>query len=343
MPSRLQESLKEKVQARLRSSDNLVTRNVVIHMSEILNEETLKMDKALKIEIVDAGANMGKMPTAATTETGGTNTSPQPGVDAAHLISLKLADMTSVKVKNFVEKLVNVYVVSICCGDVQHFLEFDTIEKRDDWGNGLRSLHHAYQWAHKRTEAKTDERKLHLIKTINLQLPRAGCIISMDIETAGGRKAELDVLDNKDKYSSESCKELTHDFVLQNFVVPAEGASLYRFIRSVLSRLLMERETNLILGEMDSCRYNKVTEGLAVQTTGAAGKSSTASQVRMALHTAEEKLRDLALCIAERIGKHGPSAQLLVDILLRSIEKTKIYNRMAFAVNFGKSGEEIEF
>jgi len=336
MPSRLQESLKEKVKARLRSSDNLVTRDVVIHMSEILNEETLKMDKALKIEIVDPDA-MARVPTTATTETTVTTGSASKPVDQAHLLSLKLRDMTDVKVKNFVEKLVNVYVVSVCCGDVQHFLEFETVEKRDDWGNGLRSLHHAYQWAHKRTEAKTDEQKLHLIKTINLQLPRPGCIISMDVETAGGRKAELDVLDKKDKYSSDACKELTHDFVLQNFVVPAEGASLYRFIRSVLSRLLMERETNIILGEMDSYRYNKVTEGLAAE------KGANGSQVRMQLHTAQESLRDLAEHVTERIGKHGPSSQLLVDILLRSIEKTKIYNRMAFAVNFGKSGEEIEF
>jgi len=334
MPSRLQESLKEKVQCRLRSSTNLTSRDVLIHMSEKLNDETLKNEKVLKLEIVAPQKDEGD-PASVTTPKEGKKEKKEAVVK--QMITLRLGDITDVKVKNFVEKMVNVFVVSISCGNVQHFLEFETADKRDDWGNGLRSLHHAHQWANKRTEAKTDSRKLHLIKTIQLELPRPGCIISMNIETAGGRKAELDVADREDKYDSAQCKELTHDFILQNFIVPAEGASLYRFIRSVLSRLLMERETNAILGEIEAFRYNKVTE--APGHHGAV----PASQIRMLLHTADEKLRDLAGVVPDRIGRHGPSSQLLVDILLRTIEKTKIYNRMAFAVNFGQQGEDVEF
>lgn len=329
MPSRLQESLKEKVKVRLRSSDYLTTRDVQLHMSEMLNEETMKNDKVLKIEV--------QMP-----EMSEKDKTKKASDFAQNMMHIRLCDITSVKVKNFVEKLINVYVVSVTCEDVQYFLEFETQEKRDDWGNGLRSLHHSHQWANKRTEAKTDARKLHLIKAINLKLPAPGCIISMEIETAGGRKADLDIPDAKERFNSSACKELTHDFVLQNYIVPAEGASLYRFIRSVLSRLLMERETNVILGELDSFRYNKVTEGCA-HRPGGKDQTSNASEVRMLLHTAEERLRDLAGAVPERIGRHGPSSQLLVDILLRSIEKTKIYNKMAFAVNYGNSGEELEY
>merc|ERR1719326_2602571 len=172
-----------------------------------------------------------------------------------------------VKVKNFVEKLDNIYVVSITEskadeGSVQHFLEYDAADKRDDWGNGLRSLHHAHQWMNQRNQTKEDKHKLHLIKTINLLLPREGMILSMEIETAGGTKDTLDIVDSKEKgYGSQYCKEKTEDFIKKNWIVPAEGASLYRFIRSVISRILMERETNTIITEIDTYRFNKVMEG----------------------------------------------------------------------------------
>lgn len=331
MPSRLQETLKEKVKVRLRSSQKLVSRDVQIHLAEKLADEPpFQAEKVVQIEILK-------------NDEGGAPTDSAEVQGTGEKILLPLSHVADVKVKNFVEKLVNVYVVSITCdladgsggsNPVQYFLEFDSAEKRDDWGNGLRSLYHAHQWVNKRTEAKSDLRKLHLIKAINLQLPRPGCILSMEIETAAGRKAPLDVEDKKDKYSSEKCKELTQDFVMQNFIVPAEGASLYRFIRSVISRMLMERETNTIISEIDTQRFNKILEN---------HRSAEHAEVRKVLRVAEAQLRELAGAVPDRIGRHGPASQLLVDILLRSIEKTKIYNRMAFAVNYGQSGEELEF
>jgi len=323
MPSRLQETLKEKVKVRLRSSKTLISRDVQIHLAEKLAEvHPFQAEKVVQIEILkseEGAAAADKTDEAQST---------------GEKINIALSRVADVKVKNFVEKLINVYVVSITCDEVQYFLEFDSQEKRDDWGNGLRSLYHAHQWVNKRTEAKSDLRKLHLIKAITLQLPRPGCILSMEIETAAGRKAPLDVEDKKDKYSSDKCKELTQDFVMQNFIVPAEGASLYRFIRSVISRMLMERETNTIISEIDTQRFNKILEN---------HRSAEHGEVRKLLRLAEAQLRELAGAVPDRIGRHGPASQLLVDILLRSIEKTKIYNRMAFAVNYGQSGEELEF
>jgi hypothetical protein len=297
-------------------------------MAEQLDEGTLKALKVLQVEIKKPEEKDADKAAQA-----------NPEERKTEKFCIKLADITDVKVKNFTEKLYNVWVVAITCDEVQHFLEFETAEKRDDWGNGLRSLHHAHQWMSKRSESKADNKKLHLIKAINLQLPREGCLLSMEIETAVG-KENLDILDKKEAYSSAACKEKTHDFILHNFIVPAEGASLYRFIRSVISRILMERETNTILGEIDSFRFNKVVEGRRVT---AADGTQNVSEVRGLLHDAEAKLRDLALSVSDRIGRHGPSSQLLVDILLRSIEKTKIYNRMAFAVNYGSTGEDMEF
>lgn len=332
MPSRLQETLKEKVRARHRSSVNLTTRDVLIHMTDKSDLLTNKSIKVLEVEIMQQQDHP-----AANAEQG--------FADSADKFAIKLEMITEVKVKNFVEKMTNVYIVAVTCEEeqeqgtlkVQHFLEFESLEKRDDWGNGLRSLHHSFQWLNKRTETKADSKRLHMIKAINLQLPKAGCLVSMEIETAAGKKAELHVADDKKDYSSDACKELTSDFILQNFIIPGEGASLYRFIRSVISRLLMERETTVILGEIDASRFNKVLEARNLATSSKAN-SANASEVKNALHVVEGTLRDLAGAVPDRIGKHGPSSQLLVDILLRSIEKTKIYNKMAFTINYGDSG-----
>jgi hypothetical protein len=253
---------------------------------------------------------------------------------------VKLKDISHVKVKNFMEKTSPVHVVSLTTedankGDVQYFLEFDSPEVRDDWGNGLRSVHHAHQWMNRKNDSKkSDERKYHMIKAVNLLLPLDGQIVSMEIESAAGKKDKLVIEDNPAKYDSATCKQKTEDFIQNNFIVPAEGASLYRFIRSLVSRLLMERETNTILAEIDKHRFNKICEA----KFGTATKANM-NEVRNLLHEAEEALRNLSDALPARIGKHGPASQLLIDIMLRSIEKTKIYNRMAFAVNFGESVE----
>lgn len=315
----------------LRSSNDLNSQKVQMNMTEKVNEVTLKNERLLQFHTVTEDDGVKKKHRDKDTE--------DEKEKKTNILNIKIADITDVKVKNFTEKLTQIFVVSLTAHGIQYFMEFETIDKRDDWGNGLRSLHHAHQWAQKPVESEKNTRKLHLIKQIILQKPRylerygSNSIVSMDIELASGDKVSLDIPETR--YDSDNCKEITNDCVFQNNIIPAEGASLYRFVRSVISRMLMERETNNIIVEIDKQRYAEVMRGHTVS-------AANASTIRGLLHTADDELRHLAGAVPGRIGKHGPSSQLLVDILLRSIEKTKIYNKMAFTCNYGV-GEELDF
>lgn len=327
MPSRLQESLKEKVAVTLRSSNDLTSKKVQLYLADKINEVTLKNERVLLFSrVAEEHEDHKKKKGEAENE------------KQAHELTITISEIIEVKPKNFVEKLIQVWVLSITCtaketdGEaVQHFLEFEHIEKRDDWGNGLRSLHHAHTWANKPMDTRKDLRKLHLIKKITLVKPRqvgrlnCNSIVSMDIELGNGDTVPLDIPEKK--FDSETCKEITNDCVFQNSIVPAEGASMYRYVRSVISRVQMEKETNAIISEIDTQKYAEVTKGHQISL-------ANASTIRTLLHTAESNLKELAKNVPGRIGKHGPSSQLIVDILLRSIEKTQVYNKFAYTCNF---------
>jgi len=129
------------------------------------------------------------------------------------------------------------------------------------------------------------------------------------------------------KTDSASCKELVSDFVMQNFIVPAESASLYRLVRSLLSRVNIEKQADGLIKEIDLLRYPRLIEGC-----------TTPTEVRNLISDADKKLHHLREEVQKRIGAHGPAAEMICMILERNIEKTRHHNRMAFATRYGADG-----
>lgn len=239
------------------------------------------------------------------------------------------------------------------CSEQVLFL-FGTLEERDTWQDGLHSMLSDIQ--HYSTAEPRKDMKLRLIRDIEELLPERDDLVRFAVtvgdESDGGtktpsrlifrvpkaayekeqaerRRLSGDTKDKTQKYHSELCKELVEDFVLHNFVIPAESVSLYRYVRSILNRLSMEAETIAITNEMDKLRLNE-----------SATQRMHPSEMKRKVKEREEKLTKLRKSLSERIGSHGPGASLIIKVLERSIDKTTYYNQYLRHAILGTSGAD---
>jgi len=268
-------------------------------------------------------------------------------------ITIPLDEICDAKAREYTEKLQNVNGILVVRSSPatqkeptlseQVLFLFENPDERENWYDGLKSMLSATQWS------APDDPKLHklrLIKKVAEHIPREDELIRCEVtigESAVGketaimlrvpkaayqneqaewreqrRKGEIEKRsqDKKKTYRSDLCKELVQDFVLQNFIFPAEGVSLYRYIRSLINRLTMEQETAAITEEMDKLRWNSA-EYVNMHVT----------QKKAKMDDDEMKINILRKSLRERIGTHGPAAPLIIRVLERSIDKTKHYNQ----------------
>jgi hypothetical protein len=169
-------------------------------------------------------------------------------------------------------------------------------------------------------------RKLQLVKHIALGMPDKTPgkeeMVKLTLKLPDGKQADLVIYEKK--YDSATCKEIVSDFVMHNYIIPAEAASIYRYVRSIISRLVMERETTAISNEMAALRYPKVIE-----------KCANPTDVRSIIGGADKALAELGATLASRLGSHGPGAEVIQSICKRNIEKSRHHNRMCFATHYG--------
>merc|ERR1712157_943 len=90
----------------------------------------------------------------------------------------------------------------------------------------------------------------------------------------GDETVTLDVKEHQT--SSEDCKRVVQEFVHKYGVLKAETTSLYRYVRSVVQRALMERETEAIVNEISAqhldhalvhLRQAAIARGVNVETS----------------------------------------------------------------------------
>jgi hypothetical protein len=265
-------------------------------------------------------------------------------------VTIPLEEIVDIKAYDYAEKKKNMFGIMVIrsCLETQNeptlfeqvLLLFDGIDERDTWHDGLKSLLSSKHWPEAEPASKA---KLRLIKKVVEVTPEENQVISCEITLAESALGKEEALmfsvpkaayekerkeirqrgkegiearaQEKKKYRSDLCKELVQDFVLQNFVIPAEGVSLYRYIRSLINRLSMEQETIAITKEIDNLRWNPAEHVQMVML-----------QKRHKLDDDEKKLTDLRNSLRDRIGTHGPAASLVIRVLERSIDKTKSFN-----------------
>merc|ERR1712187_597001 len=94
-------------------------------------------------------------------------------------------------------------------------------------------------------------------------------------------------------------------------ILPSEGTSLYRLVRSVVQRVQVEKETREIVEEISQQHLDAL-----VKQQG----PGTAVNRKRLVEEADARLTKLANDIPHRIGEQGTGAQIVSKILLRNVE-----------------------
>jgi len=110
------------------------------------------------------------------------------------------------------------------------------------------------------------------------------------------------------------------NFVEDNFILQTETMSLFRYMRTVVQRALMEKEVATMISDINSQSLRKLMENRGKLEPGVLGDDE--------LHAAAEKRLDVLLAqLPERIGQSS-GAPVVTQVLRRNIEKMKLMNGM---------------
>jgi len=235
---------------------------------------------------------------------------------------IAVPDVQLVKTKEFMEsEHKKLFMLSIHhgSGGLRHTsFQFDTLENRNAWDHGLRSLMSGAVQSAKGTEVKVPGAKYVPIKAIALQNPRPGQLVSIGVDLGG---KQVDLVVSEKLASSDDCKRLATEFVEQNVILPTETTSLYRYIRSVVQRAQMESEVVKLVHEINAQNFDEVSKSRSGQLT--------AEDSQQILNSTRERLATLASEIPDRVGQHGSGATIVSQVLKRNIDKMKLINEMA--------------
>jgi len=365
MPTRLVESLREKkVIVQMRTSDCLITKLVMIHLDSFSKDADLKNGPTVRaINIGVLSEDHAKTQAEEKANTVGKKNVERNDVEPKPLYIdiLPVDEIYDVKARDYTERLTNFFTIQVIrenqklkqepMGFEQVMFIFESVDDRDTWKDGLTSLISHQKWNRYVPKPPT---KLRFIKNIEELQPTPKDFIRFRVtvgeyepvdftvpkdailtEEAEKKKATAELRRAAQRkpvetFGSNICKELVDDFVLANYIVPAEGVSLYRYVRALVSRLMMEYETIAITDEINQLRWDAKE----------VAKSHTAD-IRVKVDADDKKLRDLGRSLRDRIGRHGPAAPLVIKILQRSIDKTLHFNRNHCHAMLGNIGEAI--
>lgn len=308
MPTKVVEQIKEKARVAYRSSEIVTKREALISMAADLKTLVVRFK-------LEEKKGKGKE-------------DPEEEVDVG--IRIPVLGIANVKVKTLYDNndghLWNLSVVMTkqSQGDqVHHSFQFEKETIRDMWDSGLRSLVFKATGGHSQgsgtnENAGADENSLHTILAVRLKSPEPNILVCIAIRfTKLDEEAYLEV--PKDAATPEDCKMLTEAFLKKYSVSPTHSTSLYRLVRAVTSRALLEQETHAVLAEIDAASTDTICEDLA-------NREKSPKERAEACLKAQEHLDELIASLPQRMGQSGPAASLVRDMLKRNAQKMKLIN-----------------
>jgi len=202
-------------------------------------------------------------------------------------------------------------------GGMQHSFVFDTQIDRDFWEDQLgpdirrRATHDVKQgpahWAVKSVQIIEPSGQSDVALLLKMDL------VAVDgIEEKPGR--DLAIYEEP----PQQVKETVVRFVRAEKLLPTEGTSLYRLVKSLRQRQVVLRETQKLIYDIQSQHLGERYQGLA---DGQEVPDSLAGE-------ASEALGQIERSIAHRLGASGVGAQFVQKVLTRNIEKLKMINDM---------------
>lgn len=124
---------------------------------------------------------------------------------------------------------------------------------------------------------------------------------------------------DQEKFKKELWEKVI-GFVEQNSILQTETMSLFRYIRTVVQRAVMEKEVATVISDISSQSLQKLIENRGKPEPGVLGDDE--------LHAAAEKRLDVLLAeLPERLGQTS-GAPVITQVLRRNIEKMKLMNSM---------------
>eukprot|EP00397_Hematodinium_sp_SG-2012_P034606 GEMP01037129.1.p1 GENE.GEMP01037129.1~~GEMP01037129.1.p1 ORF type:complete len:308 (+),score=72.26 GEMP01037129.1:211-1134(+) len=255
-------------------------------------------------------------------------------------LTIRISDIETAKVKDLPKERdgKNAYMLSLCYAkDAQGHghgahssLQFEDRDVRDLWGHGLRSLMIGATGTDdgKQQSVNVPTQQLLPIKSIALQSGESGELMSVAVDL-GKRHATFTVPIPQSNVDLEAFKtelwQKVVNFITENSILQTETMSLYRYIRCVVQRALMEKEVTTIIEDINNQNLETLMAKRGERQPGVLDDKQ--------LHqTAEKHLDVLAAELMERVGHHGSGATVVTQILKRNIEKMKLMNNLVLKV-----------
>merc|ERR1719463_934468 len=249
----------------------------------------------------------------------------QPDVDPPIVITVDVGDIDFIKRRDFTDvdksdHSVEMHLLSLNHKDGNHTsFQFTMAAKRDAWETGLRTLISGAMAGSKIGEVKVPSQQYMAIKSLTTEICAEDELLRLTV-SLGKREGILSV--KKNENTAKDWKRITDEFVEKNAVLPTEATSLYRYIRSVIDRTLMEKEAIAVIEEINEESFEKKKKNKH-------GSSATDDEIVLLANSA---LTTISSTLATRIGSHGNGSMVICQILHRNIEKMKLINEMAAKV-----------
>lgn len=224
-------------------------------------------------------------------------------------VVIDLLSIENLKAKDYLEDDNYCWVIAIQEKEgTQHSLQYRLKEDRDAWTGGLRSAI-AAATANIKDAEEDQGPQYKRITEVELKEPEADVLATVAVSLDGGSQALMIHL-SEGRTSAQEIKHQTQDFIAANEVDPRESTSLYRFLRTVAQRAVLEKETIGIVGEIQRhCVAHMLEE--------AEGKQDV-SDMKLKAEKALTKLQD---DIHRRLGEQGTGTSILTMMLRNNIEK----------------------
>lgn len=242
-------------------------------------------------------------------------------------VTIEMKDIENVKARDYTVENNYHWVLSIQQREEprQASLQFRMKEERDTWHNGLRSLltqqHEGVPVRREEGPAAEPAPQQKRITEVTLHEPGPAVLATVQISLKDKKASQVMLHVPEARASVDDIKRITQDFVRENQVDPVESTSLYRFLRTVVQRALVEQETIAIVEEIKH-------KNLDVLVREADQKGSREGNVDDLKERAKEELLALKDQIQLRLGDQGTGATIVSLILRQNIEKMLHINEL---------------
>uniref|UniRef100_A0A7S4Q636 PH domain-containing protein n=1 Tax=Alexandrium monilatum TaxID=311494 RepID=A0A7S4Q636_9DINO len=246
--------------------------------------------------------------------------------DSDETISISVADVESVKANDYLESSNYHWVLSIRLRPTGpkegklYSLQFHSKEDRDTWCSGLQSAVAAVSRTRDGAEVTKQPRTIFKVA---LKEPKLDMLASMKVHMERNEEVKVADIDVPEaKSSADDIRRRTKDFIAAHEVDSAEGTSLYRFLRTVVQRAMMEKETAAIVDKIQNRSLDRVLKEAPEGTLSVEGARTQA----------EAQLQQLSEEIEQRLGERGTGVAILSMMLRQNIEKMRRINSLTAQV-----------